>query len=71
MDKERALREIDAIYRNCKEHMKNTLEDWQKVYDALRKVYEKYDSDLWVLEQVLRAYEALEEYWEAGGEDVV
>ena len=44
--------------------MKNIPEDWQKVYDALHKVYEKYDHNEWVLEKVMKAYFDLENYWE-------
>ena len=64
MDKQKVLKEIDKIYKNCRDHMKNIPEDWQKVYDALHKVYEKYGRDKWVLEKVLNAYCDLENYWE-------
>lgn len=30
MDKQRVLRDINAIYENCKEHMKDTPGDWQR-----------------------------------------
>ena len=63
MDKQRILNEINAIYHNCKDHMKNIPEDWQKVYDALHRVYEKYGRDKWVLEKVLNPYCDLENYW--------
>ena len=63
MDKKHIINEIDAIFRNCRDHMKNIPEDWEKVYKALHKVYEKYGRDKWVLEKVLQAYEDLEVYW--------
>lgn len=63
MDKNHILKEIDAIFKNCRDHMKNIPEDWQKVYDALNRVYEKYGRDRWVLEQVVTTYDRLEEYW--------
>lgn len=63
MDRQKVLREIDKIYINCRDHMKNTPDDWQKVYDALHRVYEKYGRDRWVLEQVMTTYDRLEEYW--------
>ena len=44
--------------------MKNIPEDWQKVYDALHRIYEKYGRDKWVLEKVMNAYFDLENYWE-------
>lgn len=64
MDKQKVLKEIDKIYKNCRDHMKNIPEDWQKVYDALHRVYEKYGRDKWVLEKVMNAYFDLENYWE-------
>lgn len=64
MDKNHVLKEIDAIFKNCRDHMKNIPEDWQKVYDALHRVYEKYGRDKWVLEKVMNAYFDLESYWE-------
>ena len=67
MDKEKVRREISKIYKNCRDHMKNTPEDWQKVYDSLHKVYEKYGRDKWVLEMVLSAYDDLEVYWKSEG----
>ncbi len=63
MDKQRVLRDINAIYENCKEHMKDTPGDWQKVYDALNRVCEKYGNAPYVVKNALKAYDALECYW--------
>jgi hypothetical protein len=63
MDKQKVLKEIDRLYVNCRDHMKNIPDDWQKVYNALHRVYEKYGRDKWVLEQVMVTYDRLESYW--------
>ncbi len=60
MDKERIKREIDAIYNNCKTHMKNTLEDWEKAYNALLRVCHKYNNTPWVVAEVVKTYGMLE-----------
>lgn len=65
MDKQRVLREINAIYENCKVHMKDTPEDWQKVHDALNRVCEKYGNEPYVVKNALKAYDALEQYWKS------
>lgn len=63
MDKQSVLREINAIYENCKAHMKDVPQDWQKVYDALNRVCEKYGNAPYVVKSALKAYDALEHYW--------
>lgn len=71
MDKQRVLKEINAIYNNCKEHMANTVSDWKKVYDAFYKLSRRYNNDPWVVDQVVGAYERLEDYWKEGAANAV
>lgn len=62
MDKQRVLIEINAIYQNCKAHMKNTAGDWEKAFGAFRKLLEKYDNDVWVNKQIQKVIIILENY---------
>lgn len=38
MDREHVLRQINAIFENCKQHMENTEADWEKAYGAFSKL---------------------------------
>ena len=62
MDKQHVLKQINAIYENCKEHMENTEEDWGKAFGAFRILLKKYDNDAWVNQEIQKAILNLEAY---------
>lgn len=62
MDREHVLRQINAIFENCKQHMENTEADWEKAYGCFFKAFKRYDSDPWVNQQIQKAILKLEDF---------
>ena len=62
MDREHVLRQINAIYENCKQHMENTEADWEKSFGAFSKLLKRYDNDSWVNQQIQEAILKLEDF---------
>lgn len=62
MDREHVLRQINAIFENCKQHMENTEADWEKAFGAFSKLLKRYDSDPWVNQQIQEAILKLEDF---------
>lgn len=62
MDKQHVLKQINAIYENCKEHMENTEEDWDKAFGAFRKLLKKYGNDAWVNQEIQKVILKLEDH---------
>ena len=53
---------VQAIYLNSRQHMKNTEEDWEKVFEAFRKVLDEYDSAPLVMAVVQKTIIKMEDY---------
>lgn len=53
---------VQAIYLNSRQYMKNTEEDWEKVFGAFSKLLKKYDNDSWVNQQIQEAILKLENF---------
>lgn len=62
MDREHVLRQINAIYENCKQHMENTEVDWEKAFDVFSKLLKRYGNDPWVNQQIQKAILKLEDF---------
>lgn len=53
---------VQAIYLNSRQYMKNTEEDWEKVFGAFRKVLNEYDNAPLVMAVVQETIIKLEDY---------
>ena len=53
---------VQAIYLNSRQHMKNTEEDWEKVFGAFRKVLDECDNVPLVVAVIQEAIIKLEDY---------
>ena len=53
---------IQAVYLNSKQHMKNTPEDWEKVFGSFNKILKDYNNDPLVNDEIQKAIIQLEEY---------
>lgn len=62
MDKERIKNHINAILQNCKEHMSDTVNDWEKAFAAFGNLLKKNNNDAWVNAEIQKAIIQLEEY---------
>lgn len=62
MDREHVLSQINAIYENCKQHMRNTEADWEKAFGAFSKLLKRYGNDSWVNQQIQGAILKLEDF---------
>lgn len=51
---------LQAIYLNSRQHMKNTMDDWEKVLDAFQKVIRESWNDPEVVREALKYYNMLE-----------
>lgn len=53
---------IQAVYLNSKQYMKNTPEDWEKVFEFFNKILKDYNNDPLVNDEIQKAIIQLEEY---------
>lgn len=61
MNKEQEVK-IRAIYLNSRQHMKDTLEDWAKVFGCFEKVLAESRNDQQVNKQIQKMIIKLENY---------
>ena len=56
----RITEQFEKIYENCLEHMSNTLEDWEKAFNALRNAAVKAGGKPEHFREALKYYDMLE-----------
>ena len=62
MDKKLIKKHINAILQNCKEHMSDTVNDWEKAFAAFGNLLKKNNNDAWVNAEIQKAIIQLEDY---------